>query len=120
MDKVITDRDLVTVEKHISTILHFNLEKEFVKVLDPTFIKLFRLSQLSIQYLQFCKRYLDSTVILLKKELGRVKEVYNYFYFFVCLRLFYCNSVLCFYCYFPKFLYVLKILGVFEVFLIFA
>lgn len=29
-----------------------------------------------MQYLQFCKRYLDNTVVLLKKELSRYKEVF--------------------------------------------
>lgn len=70
IEKISRDRDYATVEKHIQTIINFTLEEELSKILEPTFVKLFKLSQLSIEYLQFCKKYLDNTVILLKKELN--------------------------------------------------
>ncbi|KAJ8979526.1 hypothetical protein NQ317_017674 [Molorchus minor] len=35
---------------------------------------MFRMSQLSVEYLLFCKKYLDNTVVILKKELSKLKE----------------------------------------------
>ncbi|KAI4464698.1 zinc finger protein dzip1 [Holotrichia oblita] len=74
VDRVVRDRDVATIEKHIGTILNYSLDEDQTKLLEPTFVKVFQLSQLSMQYLQFCKRYLDNTVVLLKKELSRYKE----------------------------------------------
>ncbi|GJQ85625.1 hypothetical protein Trydic_g20175 [Trypoxylus dichotomus] len=74
IDRVVRDRDVAVLEKHMPTILNYSLDEEQTKILEPTFVKVFQLSQLSMQYLQFCKRYLDNTVVLLKKELHRHKQ----------------------------------------------
>jgi len=42
--------------------------------LDPNFVKLFRLAQLSVEYLLYCKQYLDHSVIILKDELRQKIE----------------------------------------------
>lgn len=50
--------------------MDYHLETEYdVKILDPNFVKLFRLAQLSVEYLLYCKQYLDQSVIILKDEL---------------------------------------------------
>ncbi|XP_024947858.1 zinc finger protein Dzip1 isoform X2 [Cephus cinctus] len=40
-----------------------------VKILDPNFVKLFRIAQLAVEYLLYCKQYLDHSVVILKDEL---------------------------------------------------
>lgn len=42
--------------------------------MDPNFVKLFRLAQLSVEYLLYCKQYLDHSVIILKDELRQKIE----------------------------------------------
>lgn len=64
-----------TVERFIPFVTQFALEGEQVKILDPCFVKVFRISQLAVEYLVFCKKYLDNTIILLKKELSTNSEV---------------------------------------------
>lgn len=66
---------MCTIERFIPFVSQFALEGEQVKVLDPCFVKVFRISQLAVEYLVFCKKYLDNTVILLKKELANSLEV---------------------------------------------
>lgn len=51
------------------------MESEYdVKILDSNFVKLFRLAQLSVEYLLYCKQYLDHSVIILKDELRQKIE----------------------------------------------
>nr|XP_022914264.1 zinc finger protein DZIP1L [Onthophagus taurus] len=78
IETVVKDRDVGVIEKHLNTIINYYLEPEHTKILDPTFVKVFRLSQLSVEYLQFCKRYLDNTVVVVKKELAQYKEENNH------------------------------------------
>lgn len=66
---------MITIERFIPFITQFALEGEQVKILDPCFVKIFRISQLAVEYLLFCKKYLDNTVTLLKKELVANTEV---------------------------------------------
>lgn len=75
VDAVIQERDVGTIERYIPIVVHFKLDPEQIQVLDPNFVKMFRVSLLSIQYLIFCKKYLDNTVVLLKKELSKYSEV---------------------------------------------
>lgn len=50
--------------------IDYHLESEYdVKILDPNFVKLFRLAQLAVEYLLYCKQYLDQSVVILKEEL---------------------------------------------------
>lgn len=70
VETVIREKDVSTLERFISLVTEFCLEGEQVKVLDQSFVKVFRISQLIIEYLLFCKKYLDNTVVLLKKELS--------------------------------------------------
>lgn len=57
------------------------MESEYdIKILDSNFVKLFRLAQLSVEYLLYCKQYLDHSVIILKDEL-RLKIEQN-----ICIK----------------------------------
>lgn len=70
MERVIRDRDFFTVDENVNNVVDYSLESEYdVKILDPNFVKLFRLAQLSVEYLLYCKQYLDHSVIILKDEL---------------------------------------------------
>ncbi|KAF7996787.1 hypothetical protein HCN44_002433 [Aphidius gifuensis] len=70
IDSVIRDRDFLTIDENVNNVVDYSLENEYdVKILDPNFVKLFRLSQLAVEYLLYCKQYLDHSVIILKDEL---------------------------------------------------
>lgn len=77
IEKTVNERDIASVERHITTIVNYNLDDEQTRILDGTFVKVFKLGQLAIQYLLFCKKYLDHTVTLLKKEIHQLNEVFN-------------------------------------------
>ncbi|XP_017786327.1 PREDICTED: zinc finger protein Dzip1 [Nicrophorus vespilloides] len=74
IERVTRDRDIATVVKYIPTILQFQLDEELSRILEPNFVKIFQLCQLAIQYLKYCKVYLDNTVILLKRDLAVFSE----------------------------------------------
>lgn len=59
------------MDHHVQNILEYKLDPDEAKILDPNFVKLFRLSQLSVEYLLYCKRYLDSTITTLKTDLQK-------------------------------------------------
>ncbi|CAH0557114.1 unnamed protein product [Brassicogethes aeneus] len=77
IEQIIQDRDIAAVERYISTVLQYILDNEQAEILDTNFVKMFRISQLAVEYLLFCKKYLDNTAVLLKKELAAVKEENN-------------------------------------------
>lgn len=67
---MIRERDFETLDENINNVVDYHLETEYdIKILDPNFVKLFRLAQLSVEYLLYCKQYLDHSVIILKDEL---------------------------------------------------
>lgn len=75
IDRIVKERDISTVEQYIPIVIHYVLEDDQAEILDSSFVKIFRISQLAIEYLLFCKKYLDNTVVLLKKEMSRLKKV---------------------------------------------
>lgn len=75
IDRVIRERDFLTIDANINNVIDYCLESEYdVKILDPNFVKLFRLAQLSVEYLLYCKQYLDHSVVILKDELKQKIE----------------------------------------------
>nr|CAI5830009.1 unnamed protein product [Callosobruchus analis] len=74
VDKVIKERDVATVEQFLSLVIGYVLDTEHAEILDTNFVKVFRLSQLAVEYLLFCKKYLDNTVVLLKKDMVKARE----------------------------------------------
>ncbi|CAK9795546.1 Cilium assembly protein DZIP1L [Anthophora plagiata] len=70
IDQIIRERDFHSIENNISSVIDYCLESEYdIKILDSNFVKLFRLAQLAVEYLLYCKQYLDHSVIILKDEL---------------------------------------------------
>ncbi|KYM81764.1 Zinc finger protein DZIP1L [Atta colombica] len=75
IDRVIRERDFSSIDQNINNVIDYCLESEYdVKILDSNFVKLFRLAQLSVEYLLYCKQYLDHSVIILKDELRQKIE----------------------------------------------
>lgn len=67
---MIRERDFQTIDENINYVIDYCLESEYdVKILDPNFVKLFRLAQLAVEYFLYCKQYLDQSVVILKEEL---------------------------------------------------
>ncbi|XP_017793552.1 PREDICTED: centromere protein F [Habropoda laboriosa] len=70
IDRIIRERDFHSIDDNISNVIDYCLESEYdIKILDSNFVKLFRLAQLAVEYLLYCKQYLDHSVIILKDEL---------------------------------------------------
>ncbi|XP_072767864.1 uncharacterized protein Dzip1 [Anoplolepis gracilipes] len=75
IDRLIRERDFLTIDENINNVVDYSLESEYdVKILDSNFVKLFRLAQLSVEYLLYCKQYLDHSVVILKDELRQKIE----------------------------------------------
>lgn len=63
IDRIVRDQDVELLDIHTNNVTNCNLESEYdVKILDPNFIKLFRLAQLLIDFLLHCKRYLEHCI----------------------------------------------------------
>lgn len=75
IERIIRERDIPIVEKHLENILDYNIDSEELRILDPSFVKLFKLCQLSVEFLMYCKQYLDKTVVLLKSDFEKKTEV---------------------------------------------
>ncbi|KAI4502721.1 hypothetical protein M0802_001765 [Mischocyttarus mexicanus] len=70
INRIIIERDFITIDENINNVINYNLENEYdLKILDSNFVKVFRLAQLAVEYLLYCKQYLDQSVIILKDEL---------------------------------------------------
>ncbi|XP_061941460.1 cilium assembly protein DZIP1L isoform X3 [Apis cerana] len=70
IDRIIKERDFHSIDENINNVIDYCLESEYdVKILDPNFVKLFCLAQLAVEYLLYCKQYLDHSVMILKDEL---------------------------------------------------
>lgn len=76
IDRIIRERDFHSIDDNISNVIDYCLESEYdVKILDPNFVKLFCLAQLAVEYLLYCKQYLDHSVMILKEELrSKIEE----------------------------------------------
>ncbi|KAF7382299.1 hypothetical protein HZH68_015218 [Vespula germanica] len=62
IDRVIIERDFITVDENINNVINYNLKNEYdLKILDSNFVKVFRLAQLAVEYLLYCKQYLDQS-----------------------------------------------------------
>ncbi|XP_076295278.1 DAZ interacting zinc finger protein 1 [Lasioglossum baleicum] len=76
IDRIIRDRDFYVIDDNINSVIDYSLESEYdIKILDSSFVKLFRLAQLAVEYLLYCKEYLDHSVVILKDELkSKIEE----------------------------------------------
>ena len=79
IDRLIQDRDLVTLQENLISVINYNLDSEYdVKILDPNFIKLFKLAQLSIDYLMYSEQHLYNCIEMDQEEQQKyIKVVYG-------------------------------------------
>uniref|UniRef100_A0A1Y1LH74 C2H2-type domain-containing protein n=1 Tax=Photinus pyralis TaxID=7054 RepID=A0A1Y1LH74_PHOPY len=70
IENVIRHQDIELIDRNINAVLEFHLD---TSSLDPNVVKIFSICQLAVQYLLFCKKYLDNTVAYLKKEVAAAK-----------------------------------------------
>eukprot|EP00158_Paraphelidium_tribonemae_P009666 Partr_v1_DN28927_c4_g1_i11_m25253 putative DAZ interacting protein len=61
MDKLVRERDIVSLQKVLENVTFCDIEKEAFDTMDPNFIKLFQLSQLIAEYLLHCQSTLVAT-----------------------------------------------------------
>lgn len=65
MDRLIHERDLMSLQENLISIINYNLDSEYdVKILDPNFVKLFKLAQLSVDYLMYSEQHLYNCIEL--------------------------------------------------------
>lgn len=65
MDRLIHERDLMSLQDNLISIINYNLDSEYdVKILDPNFVKLFKLAQLSVDYLMYSEQHLYNCIEL--------------------------------------------------------
>uniref|UniRef100_A0A1B6K7G2 C2H2-type domain-containing protein n=1 Tax=Homalodisca liturata TaxID=320908 RepID=A0A1B6K7G2_9HEMI len=63
IDRIVRDQDVELLNIYMDSVTNCNLDSEYdVKILDPNFIKLFRLAQLLIDFLIHCKKYLEHCI----------------------------------------------------------
>ncbi|CAG2055583.1 unnamed protein product [Timema podura] len=82
VDRLVQERDLVTLQENLINVINYNLDHEYdVKILDPNFVKLFKLAQLSVDYLMYAQQHVFNCVELsedqinkLSKEIERTKK----------------------------------------------
>lgn len=82
VDRIYRERDFASLEYSLQYILDGPLGSLLEsRALDAAVSKLFRVSQLAIQYLLFCKQFLDRSVTVMRatiKEQQKVNKIFNY------------------------------------------
>ncbi|PNF36211.1 hypothetical protein B7P43_G09719, partial [Cryptotermes secundus] len=77
VDRLIHERDLMSLQENLISIINYNLDSEYdVKILDPNFVKLFKLAQLSVDYLMYSEQHLYNCIELEQQHSRKhMKEV---------------------------------------------
>ena len=83
---MVRQRDLETLQETLSNIMSCCLDNEYdLKVLDPNFVNLFRLAQLAVDFLLYCRNYLDHCVTVMQEQL-RVALQVSLVLFLLCYK----------------------------------
>lgn len=76
VNKVIDNQDYDFLEKIIPKIIEAPMQSILnAAVLDPAVSSLFRLAQLSLQYLSFCQQFMDHTLYDLRTAFNQLQKV---------------------------------------------
>lgn len=75
IESIIFNSEVTILERHINDVIYYSLQGEEIKILDPKFVKLFRLAQLTIEYLIFCLHYLDKGFVQLQDNISVIRKV---------------------------------------------
>jgi hypothetical protein len=80
VDRLIHERDLVLLQENLISIINYNLDSEYdVKILDPNFVKLFKLAQLSVDYLMYSEQHLYNCIDLEQQHSRKYMKVLKNF-----------------------------------------
>jgi hypothetical protein len=72
----------VSLQENLISIINYNLESEYdVKILDPNFVKLFKLAQLSIDYLLYSEQHFYNCTELEQRQTKKYIKVFKTFCF---------------------------------------
>jgi hypothetical protein len=82
IDRLVQEKDLVSLQENLISIINYNLDSEYdVKILDPNFVKLFKLAQLSIDYLMYSEQHAYNCVEMEQQHLKKHMKVFTHCYF---------------------------------------
>ena len=72
----------MSLQENLISIINYNLESEYdVKILDPNFVKLFKLAQLSIDYLLYSEQHFYNCTELEQRQTKKYIKVFKTFCF---------------------------------------
>nr|CAD7393910.1 unnamed protein product [Timema cristinae] len=78
VDRLVQDRDLVTLQENLINVINYNLDHEYdVKILDPNFVKLFKLAQLSVDYLMYSQQHVFNCVELSEDQINKLSKIFH-------------------------------------------
>jgi len=79
----------VSLQENLISIINYNLDSEYdVKILDPNFVKLFKLAQLSIDYLLYSEQHFYNCTELEQRQTKKYIKVFTILCFYgtsVCI-----------------------------------
>lgn len=72
----------MSLQENLISIINYNLDSEYdVKILDPNFVKLFKLAQLSVDYLLYSEQHLYNCIELEQRHTKKYMKVFTNFCF---------------------------------------
>nr|CAD7258102.1 unnamed protein product [Timema shepardi] len=78
VDRLVQERDLVTLQENLINVINYNLDHEYdVKILDPNFVKLFKLAQLSVDYLMYSQQHVFNCVELAEDQINKLSKIFH-------------------------------------------
>nr|CAD7569508.1 unnamed protein product [Timema californicum] len=78
VDRLVQERDLVILQENLINVINYNLDHEYdVKILDPNFVKLFKLAQLSVDYLMYSQQHVFNCVELAEDQINKLSKIFH-------------------------------------------
>ncbi len=72
MDRIARDMDVIALQENIDHLTFCNIDSELdTRAMDPTYIKLFKMSQFTIEYLMHSQNYLTDIITALETQLAK-------------------------------------------------
>lgn len=73
IEEIIVNNDVKSIEKLLPFVVQYNVDGSD-QLLDQSFVKTFRICQLLIEYLLFCKMHLDGSIPMYKQDIKKLQE----------------------------------------------
>lgn len=72
MDRIAREMDVIALQENIDHLTFCNIDSELdTRVMDPTYIKLFKMSQFTIEYLMHSQNYLTDIIMAVESQLNK-------------------------------------------------